>query len=125
MEQKYSQDQSSYLNEAYKTLLSPLTRAHYLLKLENLTLEESPVQMDPEFLMRIMEVNEKLSENQPTFPTNIAIEMRQEIDDHMKELSQALNAMDMNKAKEILARLQYFHNINEKLIELEEKFGFI
>ena len=81
--------------------------------------------MDPEFLMCIMEVNEKLSENLQTFPTDLAIEMRQEMDDHMKQLSDALNQTDMNKAKEILARIQYFHNINEKLTELEVKFGIV
>jgi len=116
------------LNEAYKTLLSPLARAHYLLKLENITLEESPVQLEPDFLMRIMEINEQLveeSNDKRPFPLELTIEMRQEIDDHMKQLSNALNKMDLVKAKEILARLQYFNNINEKLIELEVKHGII
>ena len=78
--------------------------------------------------MRIMEINEELVEenndNRP-FPMELAIEMRQEIDDHMKRLSDALNKMDLKKAKEILARLQYFNNINDKLIELETKHGII
>jgi hypothetical protein len=78
--------------------------------------------------MRIMEINEQLSEennDQKSFPIELAIEMRQEIDEHMKELSTALNQMDLIKAKEILARLQYFNNINDKLIELEVKHGII
>jgi len=128
IEKQYSQDQSALFNHAYKTLLSPLERAHYLLKLENITLEESPIQLEPDFLMRIMEINEQLveenKENKP-FPTELAIEMRQEIDDHMRELSQALNKMDLTKAKEILSRLQYFNNIDEKLTQLEIKHGII
>ena len=128
IERHYSQDQSSLFNEAYRTLLSPLARAHYLLKLENITLEESPVQLEPDFLMRIMEINEQLDEdsgeNKP-FPMETAIEMRQEIDDHMKQLSTALNEMNLTKATEILARVQYFNNINEKLTELEVKHGII
>lgn len=79
--------------------------------------------------MRIMEINEELSEEnqnkQHSFPTELAIEMRQEIDEHMKDLSNALNKMDLPKAKEILARLQYFNNINDKLTELEVKHGII
>jgi hypothetical protein len=75
--------------------------------------------------MRIMEINEKLAEETDSFPTVLAIKMRQEIDDHMKELSDALNQMDLNKAKEILARVQYFNNINEKLTELEVKHGIV
>lgn len=116
------------MNEAYKTLLSPLARAHYLLKLENLTLEDSGVELKPDFLMRIMEINEQLNEDeaaQKAFPMQLAIEMREEIDQHMKQLSAALNTMDMQKAKIILARLQYFNNINEKLTELEEKHGIV
>ena len=78
--------------------------------------------------MRIMEINEQLAEentdNKP-FPIELAIEMRQEIDHQMKELSTVLNQMDLNRAKEILARLQYFNNINDKLTELETKHGII
>jgi molecular chaperone HscB len=108
--------------------VSPLARAHYLLKLENLTLEESNIELEPEFLMRIMDINERLSDdtvNEQVFPTDIAIEMRREIDNHMKQLSIALNQMDMSQATDILARLQYFNNINDKLTELEIKHGFI
>jgi hypothetical protein len=75
--------------------------------------------------MRIMEINEQLAEESSSFPMELAIKMRQEIDDHMKELSNALNQMDLTKAKEILARIQYFNNINEKLTELEVKHGII
>lgn len=78
--------------------------------------------------MRIMEINEQLAkentDNKP-FPMELAIEMRQEIDQHMKELSTALNQMDLNRAKELLARLQYFNNINDKLTELEVKHGIV
>lgn len=95
------------------------------MKLENITLEDSPVTLPPDFLLRIMELNEQLAEDMPSFPIEIAIEIRQEIDDHMKDLSQALNQMDLSKAKEILARLQYFNNINEKLTELELKYDII
>lgn len=104
-----------------------MARAHYLLKLENITIQESAVELESDFLMHIMELNEKLhddSDNQP-FPIEIAIEIRQDIDTLMKELSNALSTMNLNKAKEILARLQYLNNINEKLTNLELKHGII
>jgi hypothetical protein len=78
--------------------------------------------------MRIMEINEQLVEennDEKSFPVELAIEMRQEIDNHMKQLSNALNIMDLAKAKEILARLQYFNNIDDKLTELEVKHGIV
>jgi hypothetical protein len=78
--------------------------------------------------MRIMEINEQLVEennDEKSFPVELAIEMRQEIDNHMKQLSNALHIMDLAKAKEILARLQYFNNIDDKLTELEVKHGIV
>ncbi|CAF4441544.1 unnamed protein product [Rotaria socialis] len=126
IEKRYSQEQSAALNGAYKTLSCPLSRAHYLLKLENITIEESSVQLEPSFLNYIMEINEDLIEanaDKKTFPTELAIDIRQKIDDHTKELSNALNRMDLTKATEILARLQYFNNINDKLTQLEVKHG--
>lgn len=83
------------------------------------------MELPQDFLLRIMEVNEQLAGEMSSFPIDIAIEIRQEIDDHMKNLSQALNQMDLTRAKEILARLQYFNNINEKLTELEMKFDVV
>ena len=105
-----------------------MLRAHYLLKLENITLEESSIQVESDFLMYIMKINEQLNEennDNKLFPTELAIEMRQQIGNHMRELSNALNAMDLTKAKEILARLQYFNNIDDKLTKLEIKHGII
>lgn len=102
-----------------------MARAHYLLKLENITLEDSNIELESDFLMNIMEMNEKLNENQPVFPTELAIQVRQEIDNHMKQLSDALKSMDLHQAKILLARLQYFNNINEKLIALEVKHGIV
>ena len=91
-------------------------------------MEESKVQLEPDFLTRIMDINERLDEEKDehrAFPVELAIEMRQEIDNYMKQLSTALNSMDLTKANEILARLQYFHNIDEKLTVLEVKHGII
>lgn len=105
-----------------------MERAHYLLKLENISIEDSKVQLPNDFLMKIMEINEQLDDdliNQSTFPTQMAMEIRQEIEDHTKLLSEALKSTDLQRAQEILSRLQYFNNINDKLIALEMKHGII
>ena len=49
---------SSLINKAYNTLSDPLQRGMYLLELNNVTLPEGTMNVDPEFLMNIMEKNE-------------------------------------------------------------------
>ena len=47
------------MNEGYKTLQKPLSRALYLLELSGFPLTESGVAVEPEFLANIMEINEE------------------------------------------------------------------
>lgn len=50
------------LNQAYKTLQSPLARGLYLLELEGYAIGERDNHVEPEFLFEIMELNEELDE---------------------------------------------------------------
>lgn len=59
-EQHLSAEWSSLVNKAYKTLHSPLARSEYLLKLHGIKLPEDNTIQDPEFLMQMMERNEKV-----------------------------------------------------------------
>lgn len=52
------------LNSAYKTLLSPLLRAQYILTLEGFPPSETDKFSDPEFIMEVMERREELEEAQ-------------------------------------------------------------
>lgn len=48
------------INKAYYTLSHPLQRGIYLLNLNNITLPEGTTNMNPEFLMDILEKNEEI-----------------------------------------------------------------
>ena len=61
-ERLVAEEQSSLLNEAYKTLLSPVTRAQYILTQEGYPPSETDKLTDPELLMEIMEAREQLEE---------------------------------------------------------------
>ncbi|POI19497.1 hypothetical protein CIB84_016755, partial [Bambusicola thoracicus] len=62
-EQHYSEQHSSLINKAYQTLLHPLSRGLYLLELNGVEpAQETDCDADSEFLMEIMEINEKLAE---------------------------------------------------------------
>lgn len=48
------------MNQAYKTLLSPVERGLYLLELEGYPLKEGEVTKEPDFFQEIMDINEEL-----------------------------------------------------------------
>ena len=54
--------QSSLLNEAYKTLQSPVLRAQYILTQEGYPPSETDKLTDRELIMEIMETREELEE---------------------------------------------------------------
>ena len=59
-EQNLSSDWSSLVNKAYNILKAPLARGEYLLKLNGFRLPEDNTIQDSEFLMEMMERNEKV-----------------------------------------------------------------
>ena len=61
-EKEVSAIYSSLVNQAYKTLGSPLDRALYLLELNGYSLDESEIHFGTEFFAEIMEINEELAE---------------------------------------------------------------
>ena len=61
-EREASLDQSAQLNDAYRTLRDPVTRAEYLLSLEGQPAEKKGPQVPPELLEEVFELNEWLAE---------------------------------------------------------------
>ncbi|NWW84747.1 HSC20 protein, partial [Rhynochetos jubatus] len=117
-EQYYSEQHSSLINKAYRTLLNPLSRGLYLLELHGVEpAQETDCDADPVFLTEIMEINEKLAE-----PKNEDI--LHEIETLIKgriqpSLCQPVTfcflADDLQEAKKLLAKMKYFANLEDKL----------
>lgn len=64
-ERRASLERSSYLNDAYRTLKSPIGRIEYLLKIEGLAAkgpEEASRQVPPSLLEEVFALNEELDE---------------------------------------------------------------
>ncbi|XP_042692472.1 iron-sulfur cluster co-chaperone protein HscB [Centrocercus urophasianus] len=116
-EQRYSELHSSLVNKAYQTLLHPLSRGLYLLELSGVEpAQETDSDADSEFLMEIMEINEKLAE-----PKNDEVlgEIETLIKDRQEELTEEVTAAferdDLQEAKKLLAKMKYFANLEDKL----------
>ena len=62
-ERRWSVQAAAHINSAHETLSKPLSRASYLLKLNDIDLDvETDTQMAPQFLMTQMELRESLEE---------------------------------------------------------------
>lgn len=72
--------------------------------------------MDNQFLMEIMDINEKLAEAESEAAINefesLVRAKQKELTDN---LSRAFEQDDFEKAKEILTKMRYFSNIEEKI----------
>uniref|UniRef100_A0A8C0XWC0 Iron-sulfur cluster co-chaperone protein HscB, mitochondrial n=1 Tax=Castor canadensis TaxID=51338 RepID=A0A8C0XWC0_CASCN len=100
-EKDFSEEHSTLVNDAYKTLLAPLNRGLYLLKLHGIEIPEgTDHEIDRQFLTEIMEFNERLAEAQ----SKDAVE---EIESTVRD--------DFEKAKEILTKMRYFSNVEAKI----------
>lgn len=51
------------MNKAYKILLSPIQRAEYFLKSQNIEVSESNTTSDKQFLLGMMERNEEVGKH--------------------------------------------------------------
>ena len=90
-----------------------------MLSLYGENIEEGETQMDQEFLMEIMDINERLAEvaslkDLQEFETDNQAK-REEL---IKQLSLAFQEEDIRLAKSILQMLQYFANIEDKIKEI-------
>lgn len=119
-EQLLAEQQSSYINKAYTTLLKPLSRGLYLLELHNSPVEEANTAIDPEFLMEIMEVNEDVAEAGGDEDALLKIENTNsaKINLCIKDISKAFMEENVPSAKHHLIKLKYFSNIDDKLKEI-------
>ncbi|XP_041584736.1 iron-sulfur cluster co-chaperone protein HscB isoform X4 [Vulpes vulpes] len=72
--------------------------------------------MDRQFLMEIMEINEKLAEAQSEAAMkeieSIVRAKQKEMTDYV---SRAFEQDDLEKAKEMLTKMRYFSNVEEKI----------
>ncbi|XP_042866683.1 iron-sulfur cluster co-chaperone protein HscB-like [Penaeus japonicus] len=125
-EQQYAADHSSQINKAYRCLLHPVERALYLLELAGQPLHEGQIDMDPEFLMEIMEVNEELAEAEDKeMVQEIGQKNQRILDGLLKEADTAFSNEDISTARQVVAKIKYYNNIYEKVRDYERSHGII
>ncbi|KAI1901032.1 hypothetical protein AGOR_G00055970 [Albula goreensis] len=118
-EQEYSETQSALVNKAYRTLLKPLSRGLYMLELGGMRLEEgTDIGADPQFLLEIMEINERLDETQiKEDAKNIGLSVQGRLQDLTAKINASFDKGDVQTAKVLITQMKYFSNIEEKVKE--------
>ncbi|PZC80616.1 hypothetical protein B5X24_HaOG214183 [Helicoverpa armigera] len=114
-EQEISEKYSSLVNEAYKTLLEPLNRGIYMLRLRGKEIPEN-TEVDQAFLMQIMEKNEEV-ENAETEEEIMALnaENKKQIKTLQKQVSTAFFDGDMKRVIRLLGVMKYYTSIDNQI----------
>lgn len=118
-EKQMSEMQSSRVNKAYFTLIKPLPRALYMLELRGQALEEDNSDVDQQFLMEIMEVNEELADANSEEEIQDLEKLNDiRIKNSIEDISIAFKNNDVVLAKKHVIKLKYFDNIGSKIKEI-------
>ncbi|KZV77640.1 Co-chaperone Hsc20 [Peniophora sp. CONT] len=107
-----ARDLSGIVNKAYNTLLSPLSRAQYILREHGLDVSETDQVEDPELLMGILESREALEEAQAQSDVDaIREENAGRIDTVVNEIDEHIGAHNWEAAHKAAVKLKYLESI--------------
>lgn len=111
---------SSRINEAYKALRDPLTRAQYLLLhiygIDVMSEDNSSHPADPSILMEVMEAQESIEEAETEEQITVLKEQNQErIRQAVRRVEEAFSSGNMEAARTECIRLRYWVSLGEGL----------
>lgn len=109
---------SARINEAYKTLQSPLLRAQYLLSLKGIEVAEDETAKveDPDLLMEVLDARERIEEARSEGDVaEIKAENDIRIEESVRILEDAFEKDNVTEAKHEAVKLRYWINIKESL----------
>jgi len=125
---------TAQVNEGYKTLRDPALRAAYLLKLSGVDIDEEgerTFQMDPRFLMEILELREQLDAAKQKGDVPAAQALGKQMAAREKQTHELLSTLfveeqqspdsaRLQKLAEQVAALRYFRRFQEEVSAIEE-----
>ncbi|GJJ09497.1 hypothetical protein Clacol_003720 [Clathrus columnatus] len=106
--------QSSQLNKAYQTLLSPLLRAEYILAKQGIYEDENEKLEDPEFITEIMDIRQEIEDaSDDETLTRLSKKNKEKIDLTIGQVSQLIQDRNWKAAKTASTRLKYLLGIDK------------
>ncbi|XP_011267499.1 iron-sulfur cluster co-chaperone protein HscB, mitochondrial [Camponotus floridanus] len=126
-ERQISENLSSLINKAYSTLMHPLKRGLYMLQLEGISISEETTNLNPEFLMEIMERNEEIEnameDKDKVF--KLAKESKEMLETLSNQAAEAFKKKDIETATKILIKMKYYDSIDNRLKRLKYDLGIV
>lgn len=103
-------EQSILVNEAYKILSAPISRASYILLLNGVDLENDSAapKVDQTTLLEILELQEGLAEMDASAAENLKKELSAKIKSLLADVALELENKAFSKAAQILIKAKYF-----------------
>jgi len=110
---------SSLVNDGYNSLLKPLPRALYLLDLLEMPLQEGTIDIEPTFLMEMMDLNEEILEADRDEIISLGEDVRNRIGGYVEKIEAAFKSGKIEEARDEVAHMKYLTNILDKIIQIE------
>jgi molecular chaperone HscB len=114
-----SMQAATQVNEAYRTLKSPLSRARYLLAQHHVDVQsESNTAMPPEFLLQQMQWREAVEEaaDRPDELARLALRLSGEMQEYYSQLERFLDSEgDYAHAADSLRKLMFLDRLREEI----------
>ncbi len=113
---------SSHANRGYHRLRRPLDRALYLLELRGKPIGDG----DLSFLADVMEANEELAEAESVSDlAGISVHNRKVLAEYAEQVGDAFRCGDLDGARELTIKMQYYSSLQDKIVEKETKLGSV
>jgi len=125
-EQMAAMEKSTLLNDAYKTLKDENSRIRYLLEEKGLLAGEEKTQMPMEFLMEMMDLNERIMESKMDEDKALKADLYEEIESLSSEWNSDIEELrnkgfakwtdeDWEALKSFFLKQRYLHRLRQQL----------
>ncbi len=130
-ERRIAMQLTAQINEAYQTLIKPLSRGSYMLKLEDINVnDETDTKMDASFLMEQMELREQLDElknkkhqeKQIQDLTETIKSSQTKIINELQVCFKTTTGESLMRARNLVRELQFFEKMASQLEELDDEY---
>jgi molecular chaperone HscB len=121
-EQQDALEKSAEINKALKILKNPDATIQYVLQIKNLLTENEKYELPPEFLMDMMELNEKLVEQDSDSFSKEVAQLEESLQSEVKDIieqydNESISEESLQKLKEFYFKKKYLQRILDRIAD--------
>lgn len=115
--QRLAQQQAALVNEAYRTIKSPLARVQYLLEMAGQHQAQSETSKDVAFLMQQMELRQRLDQVVGDLDAldELSNDVHESIKEYLDAFSVAWSAANWQAARSVMVKLQFASKLSSEI----------